>query len=256
MKKNSGFTLVEMMLALGIGMVILMAVWLKFSSFRESNDVILQGDALVTLFSQGNSTYSDSIEFINDVTGTAIPVSLDRLMAATSGSLPDPIVNGMSPAGFTNIWGGLWRVSAESSTGAVQDLMVVELTNVPRQACRSLLIQVSSQMYDTTVNTQLVSLLPESATTGDNSFVWRNTLNFDQAFVTCNASVNNMKFRQLKELNLSTLRRVQPNPTTLTAEEDGTIPSSSRYRYNYQEQFNRIRTAMQSREDAQVALAP
>lgn len=259
MKKESGFTLVEMMLAIGIGMVILLAVWLKFAKFKEENEILLQSEAVQTLFVQGNSIYSDSIEFSNDVTGSATPISLPKMVATTSLNLPDPIINGMiSGGGFTNIWGGDWLVYPESSDGgATQDIMVVEVSAVPQSACRMLLVQLAPQMYDTNVNNQLVPLAADVNADGDNSFVWRNSLSMESAFAVCNQrNRNTMKFRQLKELDLTSLRRIQPNPTSLTNEENGTIPANSRYRYNYLSQYNRVQSAMQSREDAQALLGP
>ena len=64
---------------------------------------------------------------------------------------------------------------------------------------------------------------------------------------------NTMRFRKLKDIDLTELRRRKPVYGGLTPEERGDAPSD-RYRQDYLTHYNRIQAAMAARENAQLGL--
>ena len=140
--------------------------------------------------------------------------------------------------------------TASTNGGSVLDLVTVETTNIPQDECVIILQQVSPFVYDTYVNGNLVGL---ERTEGNT--VARNSLNFTQALPLCQAS-NTMRFRKLKELNLSALRKNQPFSGGLTPQERGDVAGDRHYQQAYLPNYNRIRDALAARETAQQALDP
>lgn len=247
-RPQKGYALAELILTLGIGTIIAASVWSVFSERREADRATRHAEAINSLLFQADRAYALSIEFATEPTpGNKLPISLDRLVAAASADIPVQIES--SPSGFVNYWGGTWSVNAESTNGGgVLDLVVLETTQVPRNECTIILQQVSPYVYDSYVNGRLVGL---ERTEGNT--VARNSLNYSQALPLCMSS-NTMRFRKLKDLNLSTLRKYQPFSGSLTAQERGDAPGDRHYQQAYLPNYNRVRAALSARETAQQAL--
>lgn len=246
-KSQKGYTLTELILTLGIGAIIASAVWRVYAERRVMDRASRHAEAIQGLFRAADRTYAQSIEYATvDNAGAKVNVSLDRLAAAMSGDVPKEVVPLAS--GYSNYWGGTWVVSTASTASGIADLAVVETTLVPQAECRVILQQVSPFVYDTYVNGRLVGLQMTSGTT-----VARNSLNYAQALPLCSAS-NTMRFRKLKELELSELRQIQPFSGPLTPAERGDIPATRHYQQAYLPHYNRVRDALAARETAQQAL--
>lgn len=249
-RASQGYALVELILTLGIGAVIAAAVWSVYAERR----VLIRGtehaQAIKLLQAKADEAYALSIEFESDDgsgTGTTEALTLARLANASNGELPREVI----PSGtlYTHYWGGTWAMSAESASGgAYMDLQVLEMTAVPQGECRIILQQVAPLMYDTHVNGDLVGL--ELA---PGSTIARNSLNYAQSMPLCVAT-NTMRFRKLKELNVSDLRRSQPVYGPLTPEERGEVDGGRHYQEAFLPHYDRMQAAMAARETAQQAL--
>lgn len=249
-RPQKGYALAELILTLGIGTIIAASVWGVYAERRVANRATKHADAIQSLFHQSDKVYALSIEFVTvDGSGTEVPLSLDRLAAATSADIPVEVQP--SASGYVNYWGGTWNVgTASTNGGSVLDLVTVETTNIPQDECIIILQQVSPFVYDTYVNGNLVGL---ERTEGNT--VARNSLNFTQALPLCQDS-NTMRFRKLKELNLSALRKTQPFSGSLTPQERGDVAGDRHYQQAYLPNYNRVRDALAARETAQQALDP
>lgn len=248
-RRSQGFTLVEILLVMGIGMLITIGVWRVFSE----RQVILRGTALEqaieSLFIAADDAYAASSEFVTiNAAGTRVPAQITRLAAAIDGDMPA----GVEPSGtgYVNRWGGAWTIATASSDGGGHlDLLAITVRSVPQGECKIVLANLAPHLYDTRVNGTLVHLeLAPSAT--DNA---RTSVDFSQAMPLCRATPNTMVFRKLKDLKLPDLRRIWPYPDGLTNEEMGLAPSW-RYQESYSEHAQRIENALAAREAAQAAM--
>ncbi len=249
-RRQKGLALVELIITLGIGSLIALSVWVAYADRRVISNGTTQAFAVTDLMDLADRSYSSSIGFAIGSGSTAQPLSLDRLAVAANNELP----SGVAVAGgsYVNNFGGPWSMAAESTNGGTTlDLVAVETSGIPRGECQVMLQQVAPFIYDTTVNGNLVGL---ERTAGNSELTTRNSLNFGQALPLCQAS-NTMKFRRLKSIRLTDLRRVRPLPSTLTDEEQGLNPSFS-YQENYLFHYNRVQAALNARESAQAAISP
>ena len=245
--RSRGYSLIELILTLGIGSIIAMAVWSVFGERQVLVRATKQAQAVHSIFYQADRAYASSIEFtVGDGAGGVLPLNLERLSVAARGDLPAELIG--DPGDFTNEWGGRWTLSTGSATGAFQDLAILETDQVPQSECRMMLQQVSPFIYDTYVNGSLVGLQLNEADS-----LYRNSLNFTQALPLCQGGNNTLRFRKIKDINLTELRRRRPFYGDLTEEERGDAVSE-RYKQDYLTHFNRIQAAMTSRENAQLAL--
>lgn len=248
-RRQKGLALVELIITLGIGSLIAIAVWAVYAERRVISTGTTQAFAVTDLMDAADRAYASSVGFATDEGGSQ-PISMDRLAAAIQNDLPAGVY--VSGASYVNTFGGTWTVTAESTNGGTTlDLVRVQTTNVPRGQCQVMLQQVAPFIYDTRVNGSLVGL---ERTAGNSTLTTRNSLNFAQALPLCQAS-NTMQFRRMKSMRLTDLRRIKPFPSALTDEERGLSPSFS-YRENYQFHYTRVQNALAAREAAQAALSP
>lgn len=268
-KRQQGYSLIEVIFAIGIGLAITAAVWEAYSDQRVVSRTTNQGKTVVDLFEQLNWVYSNNISFqtqplfdpliagqSNPPPGTSAnalvsqPASMDQLVAANNGALPEGIQ--LNNGEYQNIWGGTWDVDVGSTDGGLtNDLLAVSINGVPGTECSLLIQQLAPSMYDTTVNNTLVGLTPART----NIDPGRQTVDFEQAFPLCNDDEpNTIVFRRLKEIQLSDLRRIKPLTGTLTNEERGETTANRHHRISYLSQFNRVQNALNARETAQINL--
>ena len=248
-KKSKGFSLIELMLSLGVGAIIVGAVWWKFNNFQTGFRAQQHSNAVKFIMDGADNVYAHNVEFatVNDA-GTKTLANASRVMTAITGEVPAEIY--LNGANYQHYWGGNWTVSTASSTGALQDLLAVQLTNIPEVVCRDMIVSLAPEMYDVRVNNNLVSLEKNDNQTP----VWRSTVNLTKSYPLCRSGNNTLIFRKLKELNLAELRRMKPFHNALTPEEQGLNRSARRYRVDYLSQHNRLQQAYQNRENAQAAL--
>lgn len=256
--RQSGYTLLELLMTMGIGVIIASSIWSAYASHKVITDADGQSSTVRALFKSADSAYALSIEFATtDTTGTRNPISLDQVVAATSGELPQGLSSSVSGgvATYSNLWGGAVSMTAESSDGgATLDLLKIETKGIPESQCRRMLENLSPFVYDTRVNGSLVKLDLDPGADVNH----RTNLNFKQAYPLCVAS-NTMDFRRLKELNLSALRRIKPYTQTLTPEEQGlgpACPSQDHCIYDqaFLPNYTRLQAALAAREAAQQGI--
>ena len=248
-RRTLGFSLVELLLTLSISLLISVGVWAVYAQQQAEARGAALGFTAQALLDNADTVYGAAIEFADSPALGRPALSMERLSLAADGQLPSGVEAGAGD--FFNLWGGSWRMGADSSDGGTTlDLGWVETTGVPQTECVIAVERLAPQVYDTTVNGQLVGL--ELA---PDSVDLRPSVDFAQALPLCGAE-NTLRFRRLKALDLSTLRRVRPYAGALTAEERGEAPTSDRYRQAFLPNQLRIQRAMAVREGAQRALAP
>lgn len=234
---SRGFALIELLLVLGIGTALMVAVWAMYATRNEDLRVEQSFDAIDQLVMAADSNYSSSRGYFLATT-PAQPATLAQLHAAI-GELPDPIIH-QGGSSYTNPWGGTWTVSAASTAGTHLDLLTIALTNLPAQSCVSLVSRMAPRMYDTRVNNTLVGLAPARTTDAAG----RNQVRAGQLIPLCQQANNTVLFRRLKPINYSMLRDQPMDPNTLSARETT----------DYLPVFQRVEQAMANREAAQVAI--
>lgn len=240
-KRNQGFTLIEFMLAVGVGVGITAAVWAAYLPRQRSHETSRARDAIFEIIAQSNKAYAAQAGFftLNDG-GTQVPIEFNEYVNAIR-STPTILVAD-SEGGFTHLWGGDWELSADSSTCATDcayDLITQRLTDVPPWACVQLVNTSSQYVYDTHVNGDLVALLPAPTETAPG----RNETNAAQVVDLCSENENELVFRDLKEINFTHFRQLPMTSTLLPGEAAALNP-----------QYARVLAAMADREAAQNAL--
>lgn len=236
-----GFTLVEFILALLVGMLVIIGVLALYYERTQ----ILNGQrtvtAIQTLQETANNGYPNSSGFTTQADGAGTVASMGELLTISGGVLPEGVVE--SDGTYKNRWGGGFSVSVESTDGVPgvhNDLLVIELNAIPPGPCAAMVGKLAAAMYDTTVNGALVGLAPEATVEATN----RNEVRYDQMMPLCTAGESNtIRFRALKEFHYASLR-AHPFMNTFNATEAALI----------QPHYARIEAALANREAEQVAL--
>lgn len=250
MKKNlfkyqssKAFTLIEVMLSLGIMMLVILAVYSAYNiAMRDVRvrQTTLLIDMVIDTTQAMTNTRTDFLIEVDPTTTRQLSIadivntrqSIDDF---PSGSFVD-FANGV----LYHPFGGEVTLSTQSSIPGAFDLAEVRITEVPRNVCLRMMTSMAPRVYDMYTNGSLVALGPEP-TPDDRG---RNEVRVDLASPLCQRS-NDMRFRVLKEINFSALRhRLFPFSPSMTPEESAFITPL----------FDRQQDAFQARENAQQAL--
>lgn len=236
-----GFALIELLLVLGVGVVMMIAVWATFAQRNQDLKVSQSFDTIEQLGLLADSAYSTSPGYwLNGPMG-AEPVTLQKLQSVID-ELPETIID-QGGGNYTNPWAGAWTVGAANSVAGTNDLLVMTMAGLPTQACITLVSRMAPRQYDTRVNGTLVGLTPARTTTANG----RSAVRGGQLIPLCQQNQNTVIFRRMKPVDYTLLRDQPMNPNTLTT---GTGSETERYL----PVFQRVEQAMAAREAAQVAL--
>ena len=244
---QKGFSLIELLLALGIGILVMAAAYAAYDTRRSDAEVAVLDADIDALIYKANMAYLGSGSYTAaDAAAVVQPISATRL-AAAAGGLPnafDPSAS--SPSGYRNFWGGVATLGAESTDGGTtQDLFTITLQGIAPRECVDIVGRIAARMYDTRVNNGLVGLSPARS----NSALGRSDIRVSQVVPLCQQAANDIKFRYLKPLNYSLMRSL-PVASTF---KPGQTPNSDE-QTAIAGNFTRIEAAMTAREAAQVAI--
>lgn len=237
-RKQSGFTLLELMLAFAVGLMITVMVFVGYKSAKSDTDVRQQIDLLRYVISVADSlTMSRNDYLLPNGAGTT-PLSASAITDLQSSENNLPI--GSSGSGG-QLWGpvGQVQVSTTSSTGAAQDLLTLTMTGVPTKSCIAIVGRMADGIYDIKVNDSLVKLSPAP----DIASQGRSEADIGQATGLCAASDSStVVLRKLKDINYSSFRH--DVFSTLSPAEAAAITPL----------YTRTEAALAAREAAQAAL--
>lgn len=234
---QSGFTLVETLLALGLGILVMVAVYIGYATKRTDAEIEILDTAIDVVISKASMAYSSEPGYrLNNGSNRLIT---SENLAADVGGLPEGFVATGNAAQYNNFWNGQANITAQSSNGSIYDLLTITLTNLPTRVCVDLVNRVAPRVYDTRVNNSLVGLTPARNREG----LGRNAVKPGQMVPLCQQNGNTVQIRHLKPFNF-TIIRSQPIGQTMTAAEDAAITPN----------YNRIEAALTARETAQNAI--
>ena len=244
-RRQSGFSLVELLLALGIGVLVMAAAFAAYDTRRSDAEVNVLDADIDALVYKANMAYSNSNQYVQ-TTGSAAPITAQRLNDA-AGGLPNAFIPDASvTSGFSHFWGGEASIGADSSDGGVtRDLLTLTLADIEPEVCIDLVGRIAPRMYDTLVDGTLVGMGPARTAARQG----RNAIRVDQVVPLCAGDQNDIVFRYLKPLDYSIFRS-PPVSSSFTPGETNDSDEAIAIVGN----FNRIEAAMDDREAAQVAL--
>lgn len=243
--RQSGFSLLELMLALGIGVLLMAAIYAGYNSRRSEAEISVMDADMDSLIYKANMAYAGSFQFAT-TGGTTVPVSAQRLNDA-AGGLPSAFIpDATSISGYRHFWGAPAIIGAASTDGGVTlDLLTVQLNDIAPDECIDLVGRLAPRMYDTFVDGNLVGLTPARTAASQGRF----NIRVEQVAPLCAQDQNDILFRFLKPLNYSMFRSLPVTPTFTP----GSTPQSDE-QTAIQAHFTRVEAAMTARETAQVAL--
>ena len=241
--KQSGFSLIELLLALAIGVIVMSGVYAAYQGKVDDAQVTVLAAGIDTLIYKANMAYSSNADYTSGSPAVAITA---QTLNDTAGGLPSAfIVNSVASSGFNNYWGGNATLSVSSTNGgSVNDLLVITLDQIPSSVCTEIVALIAPRMYDTNVNNALVGLMPART----SAALGRNSIRVGQVVPLCINATNVLTFRYLKPVNYSLFRSLPATETFLPgpvgADQNTAITAN----------FNRIENAMNARETAQTAI--
>lgn len=243
--RQAGFSLVELMLALGIGVLVMAAVYAAYDSRRDDAEVSVLVADLDNLVYKANMAYAGNGEYA-ETGGTTVPLTTQRLNNATGG-LPAAFIPDTNYAsGFRHYWGGQATLATASTNGGtVRDLLTVSLEDVSPDVCLTLVGLVAPRTYDTRVDGTLVGLTPARSAGSMGRF----NIRVSQVSDLCAQDQNDVVFRYIKPLNYSVFRSL-PVTKTFVPGESADSDEATAIVANY----NRVEAAMDARETAQLAI--
>ena len=235
--RQSGYSLVEVMLALGVGLLVMVAVYAGYTTKRTDAEVEILDAAVDIAIYKASMAYASEPGYRLSNAGNRL-ITNENLSEDTGG-LPEGFVSTTNTTQYGNFWGGQSTISAESSNGTVFDLLTLTFTNLPSRVCVDLVNRIAPRVYDTRVNNTLVGLTPARTREG----LGRSSVKPGQMVPLCQQAANTIKFRHLKPFNFTVLRS-QPIGDTMTPAEAAAITPN----------YNRIEAALTARETAQNAI--
>lgn len=242
---QSGFSLLELMLALGIGALVMAVAFAAYDGRRNDAEVSLLDADVSSLVYKANMAYMGSGQYsLGNVTTL---INATRLNDA-SGGLPSGsfIPDATMTSGFRNVWGGQASISAVSSNASTtRDLLQISLANIPPKVCIDIVARIAPRMYDTRVDGTLVGLSPAKTAQSQG----RYGIRVAQVAPLCASATNTIVFRYLKPLNYSLFRSL-PVSKTFTPGKTPQSDEATAIQANY----TRIENAMTARETAQLAI--
>ena len=243
--RQSGFSLIELLLALGIGVLVMAAVYAAYDGRRTDAEVAVLDADLDALVQKADMAYASSGQYAV-IAGSAVPVNAQRLNDV-AGGLPSAFIPDASmSSGYRTFWGGQATVGAASTNGGVTlDLLTVTLAGIPSTACLDLVGRMAPRMYDTRVNGTLVGLTPARTSANQGRF----SIRVEQAAPLCSGDSNTVLFRHLKPLDYNAFRS-HPAGKNFEPGVDAQSDEATAIQANY----TRVEAALAARETAQLAI--
>lgn len=235
---QKGFTLVEALLSITVGLLMAVISFVGFKSFSDDLNIEKEAALLKYIITTADAISASSSNY--QIPTTSGPVSLTSALIIQAQGDENKFPVGTGIVG-TNIWGPIGsqiNVSVTSSTGTAYDLLTLRVDNLSSKQCLNLLNKMVNNIYDISVNGSLIALSPAPT----NNSAGRNEINYAKASPLCAGTQKTVVFRKLKDINYATLRK--NNIGTLSAEESAVIIPL----------YNRTEQAMTLRESAQAAL--
>lgn len=240
-RHQTGFSLIELLLALGVGVLVMAAAFAAYSGRRSDAEVNVLDADINALIYKANMAYLNNNEYMQ---GTAL-ITGQRLVDAV-GPLPNAFIPdaGMT-SGFRHFWGGQATISAASTDGgATRDLLTITLADVNADVCIDLVGRLAPRMYDTRVDGNLVGMRPERTALRQG----RSDIRVEQVAPLCDGN-NQLVFRYLKPLDYTRFRSLPVTASFTPGETPGSDEEIA-----IADNFARIEAALAARETAQLAL--
>lgn len=265
--RSQGFTLLELLLAIGISLLIAVGVFRTYQSIDRDTKINQTASLVETLFRQANyvtaqgsmvcpsppvSCPSDpgpsrcATYTVPQAGASEATLSTSLFLTSIGGSTD--AVSRLYPSGITvtdteiyHAFDDNVQIQTESSVGSSNDLVALRLANIPSKACLSLLQRVAPLgLYDMWVSNSLVAMGPVPTADAPG----RNIVSVAKTRPLCDASPRvDITLRMIKPVDISTMRRRDFG----TALDDCEIK-------RIQPIYDRQRAAMDARESAQSGL--
>lgn len=234
-----GFTLIELVLVLGVGALVTAGVYASFASREQDVKVRVTAQDMNDLVKAADRVYATSHEY--RINGT--PVSLPVLRASAR-TLPASFYD-QGGSNFKNPWGGDWTIGTQSSDGTTGNLFRIYASGIPSYACARLVSATSPRAYSTRINNSLVALSPARTPAS----LGRSDPDMIQVTRLCSESEQNeLVFLYLKPADYQSLRQQPMLETLMPGLETCTAPGC------FQPTYDRTEAALNAREAAQQAL--
>ena len=241
--KSKGFTLIEVMLSLGIMMLVIIMVYSAYNIAMRDVRVRQTTDLLDMVFNTTQYMTNTRTDFLIEESPTSTrSISIAEVinMRQSIDDFPSGSFVDFSNGILYHPFGGEVELTTSSSIPGAFDLAQITITEVPRNVCLRIMVRMAPMVYDMHTNGNLVGLGPEP----NADDIGRSELRVDQASPLCQRE-NNIQFRVLKEINFANLRhRLFPFGPSMTPEESAFITPL----------FDRQQDALAAREAAQLAL--
>lgn len=267
---SQGFTLLELLLAIGISLLIAVGVFRTYQSIDRDTKIKQTASLSETLFRQANYiTAQGSMDCVAPVSCPTDPNPLSTMSKCATYTVPQvgaaeatlstslfltsiggntEAVSRLYPSGITvtdteiyHSFDGNVQIQTESSVGSANDLVALRFEDIPSKACLSLLQRVAPLgLYDMWVSNSLVAMGPAPTTHAPG----RNIVSVAKTRPLCNANSRvDITLRMIKPVDLTTMRR----------RDFGTALSDCEVK-RIQPLYDRQRAAMDARENAQSGL--
>lgn len=243
------FTLLELMMTAVIGMLIMASVYYVYSATNR-DATAREAASLVSFLNNtaDQATAASSSYTITNAAGASNPIGVGDVINAFANLQGNvPIGSDDTGAAIISPYGQAVTISVTSSAGTANDLFTIDMPNVPKNACLQVMERVlgATSVYDMYVNGALVPLDPPPTKDASGNVVAPGRINvrMDLAAPMCvGAAYDTIRFRKIKDINFTTLRRQQLG-STLSATEAAFIDPL----------YARTTAAMTAREAAQAA---
>lgn len=236
-KLNNGFSILELMMVLVVGVFVATLSWTMYRSARAEMKVNQQADLFRYIVASADSITMtrDDYQIPNGGGATAINAGAIASLTGTQNMFPTGSIGNAS-----GIYGPLGQVtvSTASSAGSANDLLVLSTAQIPPKECVGLVIRMAPGIYDMRVNNNLVKLTPEP----ENGALGRSDAEPAQVARLCDNSSNTVSVRKLKSINFAAMRH--DGFGAFTGNEATVITPL----------YNRMEAAMTAREAAQSSL--
>jgi prepilin-type N-terminal cleavage/methylation domain-containing protein len=223
--KQSGFSLVEILMAVAIGVAVTGAVWASYNIQDRDAKVQQTISDVSTIVDAANAIYSNNQSYqTNSSTNTAVLPTIDSVVADAGGPLLPSLFG--SGANTSNYWSGTWSLSQVNAANANE--IKVDLTAVPDRECVDLVQGIAPKAYLVYVNGALVGMDPAPTTQSSG----RSYARPSSAATNCQSTGttgNTVSMRFLKPFNYSSFRSTPYNSPMSAAELANLTPAYNLY---------------------------
>lgn len=155
-KNSKGFSLLELMLVLGIIAALVVSAFIVYPKVQDSRKASTEANNISSLYAGVKSLY----------TGSSSYKGLDNTMAYKAKLFPDNLIVG-NGTDFVHSYSGHVSVSSSSNTSSGQDDsgFTIKYTLLPSAACSRIVSAVGHNFYE--INANGTTLEPSKMTTSD-----------------------------------------------------------------------------------------